>query len=317
MINNDLSIVVVDDMPLGREAVCIALACGGYRDIRSASSASEALALLAERPADVVLADWVMPEMDGLELTNHIRQQDEAGNHYTSVILFTAKEGVENLVLAFERGVDDYLTKPVNERELAARVHAAGRVAVLQNALFETAQSLFAHNLRLEEMATTDPLTGLGNRRYMRTHLEALMLETATRGGAIYLAIADVDHFKAVNDSYGHAVGDEVLVAVANRLRRAVRPTDVVVRMGGEEFAVIMHCVEVSQCNPAIFERILRTINQRPVKTAAGNLTVTVSLGVCFYNGAEQGPQSVEAILECADTKLYQAKEGGRNRVVF
>lgn len=317
MINNDLSIVVVDDMLLGREAVCVALANSGYRDVRTASSAGEALTLLAHRPADVVLADWVMPEMDGLELTNHIRQQDEAGNHYTSVILFTAKEGVENLVLAFERGVDDYLTKPVNERELAARVHAAGRIAALQNTLFETAQNLAAHNLRLEELATTDPLTGLGNRRYMRTHLEALMLETATRGGAIYLAIADIDHFKTVNDSYGHAVGDEVLVAVANRLRRAVRPTDVVVRMGGEEFAVIMYCADANQSNPALFERILRAINQRPVKTAASNLSVTVSLGVCFYSGAELGPQSVEAILECADAKLYQAKEGGRNRVVY
>lgn len=317
MINNNLSIVVVDDMPLGREAVCLALASGGYHDVRSAGSAGDALALLTQRPADVVLADWVMPEMDGLELTNHIRQQDEAGNHYTSVILFTAKEGVENLVTAFERGVDDYLTKPVNGQELAARVHAAGRVATLQNSLFETAQSLSDHNLRLEELATTDPLTGLGNRRYMRTHLETLMLETATRGGAIYLAIADIDHFKIVNDSHGHAVGDEVLVAVANRLRRAVRPTDVVVRMGGEEFAVIMHCSEASFCNPAIFDRILRTVNQRPIKTAAGNLDITISLGAYFYNSAEQGPQSVEAILERADAKLYQAKEGGRNRVVF
>lgn len=317
MISNNLSIVVVDDMPLGREAVCVALASNGYHDVRAASSASEALTLLAEHPADVVLADWVMPEMDGLELTSRIRQQDETGNHYTSIILFTAKEGVENLVLAFEHGVDDYLTKPVNERELTARLHAAGRIAALQNTLFETAQNLAAHNLRLEEMATTDPLTSLGNRRFMRTHLEALMLETATRGGAIYLAIADIDHFKVVNDSHGHAVGDEVLVSVANRLRRAVRPTDVVVRMGGEEFAVIMYCADANQSNPALFERILHTINQRPIKTAAGNLSITVSLGVCFYSGAAQGPQSLEALLECADAKLYQAKEGGRNRVVY
>lgn len=316
MIRNDLSILVADDMPLSCETIRGALTKNGYHNIRIANTANEALALLATRPADVVLADWIMPGMDGLELTDRIRQQDEENNHYTSVILFTAKEGIENLEIAFERGVDDYLTKPVNERELTARVYAAGRIAALQNSLLDMTQDLAASNQQLQEMATTDPLTGLSNRRHMQSHLQALLAETLARGGAICVSIVDIDHFKNINDTHGHTVGDEVLVAFAKRLNRAVRPTDTVVRMGGEEFAIIMYYADATRINPDIFERIRRTLSQRPIKTSAGDLAVAASFGVCVYTGTDTA-QSPESLIECADQKLYQAKSEGRNRIVY
>ena len=316
MIRNDLSILVADDMPLSCETIRAALVKNGYHNIRVVSTAREALTLLAAHPTDVVLADWIMPGMDGLELTDCIRQQDEENNHYTSVILFTAKEGIENLVLAFERGVDDYLTKPVNEQELIARVHAAGRIAALQNSLLDMTRDLTATNQKLQEMATTDPLTGLSNRRYMQTHLQALLTETVARGGATCVVIVDIDHFKNINDTHGHTVGDEVLVAFSKRLNRAVRPTDTVVRMGGEEFAIIMYYADGARINPGIFERIHHTLSQRPIKTSVGDVRVTASFGVCVYAGAEAA-QSLESLVECADTKLYQAKSEGRNRIVY
>lgn len=315
MIQNDLAILVADDMPISCEAIRTALTKNGYHDIRVVSSASEALTLLATHPADVVLADWIMPGMDGLELTNRIRQQDEENNHYTAVILFTAKEGIENLEIAFERGIDDYLTKPVNERELMARLRGAGRIATLQNSLLDTAQELTTANQRLQAMATTDALTGLSNRRYMQAHLQALLSETLARGGVTCLTIVDIDHFKKINDTHGHTVGDEVLVAFAKRLSREVRPTDTVIRMGGDELAITMYYTDPARINPGIFERIRHAISQRPIKTSVGDLPVTASFGVCIYTG--NGTRSIENFIECADRKLYQAKSEGRNRVAY
>lgn len=312
----DLSIIIVDDVELTRAMIESTLRSSGYSDVRRADGADNAIKQIKVRPADVVLADWIMPEMDGLELCNLIRQDDEENNHYTSVILVTSKEGVEPLVEAFERGVDDYLSKPIDKRELAARVQAAGRIATLQNTLLETAQTLELNNQQLQEMATSDPLTGLGNRRYIQQQLEAILAETNSRGGATACLIIDLDHFKEINDNYGHAVGDEVLTGVARRLRRAVRPTDTVGRMGGEEFCVVMHFNDDSHCKPAIFERLLNAINHRHYATSAGELVVTSSIGICTYT--KGGPiNSLEELLKCADEKLYQAKAAGRNRIKF
>lgn len=140
MTNTDLSIIIVDDLQFSRIVVKTALKKAGYDGVRMADSASEALRMLAEQPADVVLADWMMPEMNGLELTDRIRQTDEENGTYTAIILFTANEGVEYLVEAFEHGVDDYLRKPPNPQELAARVNAAARMATMQNDMLETSR---------------------------------------------------------------------------------------------------------------------------------------------------------------------------------
>lgn len=310
---SDLSIVVVDDMELSCLTVRAALSRAGYRDIRIAGDACQVLAMLRERRADVVLADWIMPTMDGLELTDHVRQLDEETNRYTAVILFTAQEGVEPLVEAFQRGVDDYLTKPLDERALCARVHAAGRIAGLQNALLETTAALTQFNRQLEELATTDPLTGLGNRRYLEPHLDALLAETEARGGTTCCVMIDLDHFKAINDRYGHDVGDEVLKSFATRLQRTVRPTDIVVRMGGEEFAVVMHYQD-TQPNMGIFERIIEAIRQRAVSTSAGPIPVTASIGVCC--STRGAPLDRRGLLKCADDKLYAAKKAGRDQMM-
>jgi diguanylate cyclase (GGDEF)-like protein len=315
MMTQELAIVVVDDQESGQRIAEIALNRAGWRDIRFADGGQQALELLTRRCADVVVADWMMPNMDGLALTARIRALDEQNNHYTSVILFTAVQGIEPLVEAFECGIDDYVNKPLDERELAARVHAAGRIATLQNALLQTSQALADRNRRLEEMATTDPLTGLGNRRFFDEQLDSMLVETSTRNRATCCAIIDLDHFKEINDRYGHAIGDEVLIGFAIRVRRAVRPTDIVTRIGGEEFAVIMHYLEPAQYRPEIFDRILSGIGGRPIHTTAGDIAITASIGVCCFT-ADDIPCNRESLLKCADAKLYRAKQEGRNRVV-
>lgn len=315
---DDLSIIVVDDMQFSRAVLRSLLNKAGYADVRMAGSANEALEMLDERSADVILADWVMPETNGLELTDAIRQKDEARNHYTSVILFTAKEGEEPMMEAFVRGVDDYLTKPVNEKELAARVYAAGRVATLQNALLETSAALALANEHLEEFSTTDPLTGLGNRRYLGHRLERLLQQVRGRGGGLCLGIIDIDGFKQVNDRFGYEVGDEVLAGFARRLLRIIRPTDILARLGGEEFALVMHYPEVGSYRGTIFHRILRAITQRPIQTAEHAVAVTASIGVyCHLGEPADAPSSTQELLKIADNRLYKAKQQGRNCVVM
>jgi two-component system cell cycle response regulator len=316
MANTDLAILVVDDVELGRNVIESALSKAGYTDIRTAASAPEALDLLGQRRADIVLADWIMPKMDGLQLTDHIRQHDEECNRYTFVILFTAKEGIEALVEAFERGVDDYLTKPLNEQELAARVHSGGRIVTLQNTLLETNRAMDEINRRLMEMAQTDPLTGLGNRRYLQDHLDAFIQETRSRGGSTCCALIDIDHFKSINDEHGHDVGDEVLHAFARRLRRTLRPTDIIARFGGEEFAVVMHYPNPDAFSASAFDRIRKSIHMRPFKTSIGDIPVTVSIGVCCYKGNGE-PLAMDELLRRADRKLYEAKNDGRNRIAY
>lgn len=313
--NENTAIIVVDDIAMTCKMISASLDSVGYSDVRIAMSAKEALAMIYERHADVVLADWIMPETDGLDLTGHIRKFDEDTHHYTSVILFTAKEGTEHLAHAFRQGVDDYLNKPINDMELAARVHAAARIATLQNQLLDTAIALKQNNHMLEELALTDPLTGLGNRRYLLSHLGPLLVETAKRGGLVCCAMIDVDNFKKINDEYGHDIGDEVLTTLAHRLQRATRPTDMLTRHGGEEFVIVLHYADPERYRADIFSRVLNSINQRPFKTSAGDLVITISIGVSSFSSGD--PElSVDDMLKLADKKLYAAKQNGRNCVV-
>ncbi len=316
MSNKDVSIIIVDDMQFSRVVIQAALKKAGFSNIRVASRAKEALRMMVEQHADVVLADWIMPEMDGLELTDIIRQSDEEKGVYTAIILFTAQEGIEPLVEAFDRGVDDYISKPPNPHELAARVNAAARIASLQNDLLETSQQLEDTIKHLEEMALTDPLTGVGNRRLLTRQLEYHLLDATARQGGVCFVMLDLDHFKKINDTHGHDVGDEVLIGFTRRIRRTVRPTDLVARMGGEEFGIIMHYTRAENFRHSTLERMLSGINQRPFKTSVGDLSVTASIGVCFYRGEGEQP-SVQRLVKCADEKLYEAKANGRNQIVF
>lgn len=316
MISDDLSILIVDDTESGRLSLQTALSTAGFKDIRLSNSGEDVLQALETQAADVILVDWVMPEMDGLQLTQNIRQQDEDNNRYTSIIICTAKEGVDNLVTAFEKGVDDFLAKPIDARELVARVQAAGRISNLQNTLHDTTREMQSTNEKLAELAQTDPLTKLGNRRYMHAHLEAALKESSSRGGGTCCAIIDIDHFKKINDKYGHDVGDEVLIGISKRLRRVLRPTDVLARMGGEEFAIIMYYQNDSNFRHSIFGRIQQSVGARPIKTSIGEIMVTISMGVCCrFSGDPE--LEMEMLVKCADQKMYRAKKKGRNQVIY
>lgn len=307
MRNKDLSIIIVDDLQFSRIVVKTALKKAGYNGVRMADCATEALSMIEHQHADVVLADWMMPEMDGLELTHRIRQADEEKGTYTAIILFTAHDGVEYLVKAFDHGVDDYLCKPPNPQELAARVSAAARIAALQNDLLETTRHLEQTIKRLEKMALVDELTGAGNQPFLMKNLKAHLLEASTRRGGVCLAIVELRELEEINATYGEIITNEVMISQHRRLRRAIRPTDVVARLDNNLFGIIMHHTKTRDYKPAAIERILTVINNRAYKTSVGNLTISGCIGVHYYHG-DEAIISAEEMIRQANRKLDQAR---------
>jgi len=333
--DDDLSIIIVDDMQFSRIVVKTALQKAGYSGVRLADSAHEVLRMLEEKPADVVLADWMMPEMDGLELTDRIRQNDEEKGIYTAIILFTANDGVEYLVEAFEHGVDDYLRKPPNPQELAARVSAAARIANMQNDILETSRQMEETIARLQRSALLDEVTGAGNERMLIADLDANLEEASARQGGVCLAMIKLNGldkieeeeetigilnpiFHGLNSNKNEEVEtarNEVLTSIYRRLRRTVRPTDSVSRIDNDVFGIVMHHTHVSRFKMNALDRIISAINQRPFKTNNDDYVITASIGVHYYDGQTPAISSTEMI-ELAQKNLNKAISEGANSII-
>jgi len=316
MRNKDLSIIIVDDLQFSRIVVKTALKKAGYDGVRMADSATQALNMLNEQPADVVLADWMMPEMDGLELTDRIRQRDEEVGTYTAIILFTANEGIDLLVEAFEHGVDDYLRKPPNPHELAARVNAAARIAVMQNDLLETSRQMEDTIRHLEEVSMIDPLTGAGNKRFLVSQLKSNLLEASSRNGGVCLAILEINQLKQIRNQDGIDIANEILIGMQRRLRRSIRPTDTITRLDGDLFAVLMIYTTLDNYKAASIERLREGINQRSFKTSIGDKKISASIGVKYYRGDED-IISVNEIIKQAMNKLDDAIDMSDDSIAF
>ncbi|MFN7989583.1 MAG: diguanylate cyclase [Thermoanaerobaculia bacterium] len=295
-------VLVVDDDPFSRRLLEQVLLSAGYA-VEVAGDGQEALGKVRAQRPDVVVTDWQMPVMDGLTLCRILKGTEET--RFTHVIMLSARGETESKVAGLETGADDYLVKPVEPVELAARVRVGLR---LQRALFDLA----AKNEILEKLALTDPLTGLANRRAFQEALEAEVSRVARHGRPASLLYVDLDHFKRVNDTHGHAVGDEILEGFAQVLKRACRKGDLGARIGGEEFGVIL---PTTGGLPAalVAERIRRATEARPLgRTVA--VPLTVSVGVASTEDPP-GPPDAADLLRRADAALYRAKAEGRNRV--
>jgi two-component system cell cycle response regulator len=263
-----------------------------------------AMAKAAETPYELIIVSLLMRESDGLRLCAALRSQ-EATRHVP--ILALVEEGDhDRLARALDLGVNDYLLRPIDKNELVARVRTQIRRRRYQ-------EQLRADYERSMSLALTDTLTGLYNRRYASSHL-ATELEQAVRSGkALGLLLIDIDHFKSINDTHGHSVGDEVLRAVANRLSRHLRAFDTVARWGGEEFVVVMPEAPLDVAR-SVAERLRRKVAGGPVTVSggAGDVTVTVSIGVAVTG---EGTSTMDDLLRGADAAMYFAKRNGRNRV--
>jgi diguanylate cyclase (GGDEF)-like protein len=307
--------MVVDDAKFSGAVISRTLKGAGYLDVRTAVSASEALIQLEKRPVNVLIADWLMPEMDGLELTGRVRQQDEANNHYTYVILLTAKEGGNVLLHAFDSGVDDFINKSAMQQQLLPRIYAADRLAALQNRLLRENQLLVEANQRLRRDNLLDPLTGLGNGQYALRRLEEASRHAQSRGGAVCLMLINLDNHQELRERHDKEILRQIIVAITRRLRALVRPLDIVARISNHEFAVITHQPDIHQCNASTYRRIYDALNVREVKTSKGFITIRSSLCMSAADDATGFP-TPETMLATTRTQIPLARESGRLMVI-
>lgn len=299
-------VLVVDDDPLMCERLEALVLAAGF-EVSCAASGRDALEALRRDYCPIVISDWSMPDMNGIELCRAIRAESFPG--YVYIVLLTARDSHQDIVAGLEAGADDYLSKRVTAEELVARMRTAKRIVGLEQSL----RDMIDEKRRL---ATTDALTGANNRHYFDKHFSRELKRVRRFGGALSLLLLDIDHFKAVNDRYGHAVGDDVLMDFAARVAAALpRDYDWCARVGGEEFVVVLPQTDLSGAL-VVAEKLRQYVANAPMKTSAGGLPVTVSIGAAALSCLAQGSEAtVEDLMALADKALYRSKQLGRNRI--
>jgi len=296
-------ILIAEDDPVSRRLLEAKLVKWGYEVVVTRDGNEAWQVLQAEDAPRIAILDWMMPGMDGVEISRKIRKA--ASEPYTYLILLTAMHDEEDLVTGMEAGADDYITKPFKPSELRVRLRAGRRTIELQDELIAAREALRAK-------ATHDPLTGLWNHEEILLILGRELARAQRQGQLVGVIMADLDHFKSVNDTHGHIAGDAVLRAVAQRMLPLLRPYDSLGRYGGEEYlAVLPGCSREGAA--AVAERLRLGIGNDPVDTSEGVIPITSSFGGAVSNQEMRG--DVNSLVQAADLALYRAKEKGRNRV--
>lgn len=308
---DDIAVIVVDDAKFTLEMIRRVLKGAGFDDIRTAHSGAEALEMMRQRKANILVADWLMPEMDGLGLTQRVRQFDEETDHYTYIILLTAKEGTDSLAEAFSRGVDDFISKSPDSTQLLARINAAGRISKLQTSLISANRRLAELNRHLEEHHCFDATTGLGNSSYLERQLDNTLRHLEARGGGACLVLIRINDLDPLRHRHGDPIVDEVSETVAIRLQQSVRPLDIVARLGPVEFAVLMQHDENTPSQSTSFRRIHQVLNLRAYKTSAGFVSASAAICMCNIDFGEDRVAPAE-IIEFTRSHLEKARQSGQ-----
>jgi two-component system cell cycle response regulator len=297
-----MRILIADDDPVSCRLLERLLHKWGYEVIPTHNGTEAWEALQADGAPRIALLDWMMPGIDGLEICRRVRAR--SAQPYVYVMLLTANDKVGNLVEGLESGADDYLTKPFHAQELRARLRVGLRMLDLESRLVEARE-----NLRFK--ASHDALTSIWNRGAIIEILERELSRARREGSSVGILLADLDHFKMVNDSRGHLVGDEVLRAVTGRLKAEVRSYDSVGRYGGEEFLILLPGCDHEKLT-AKAEQLTKIIERSSIETSRGPVSVTISIGGIASGDFRHA--EMNRLLRAADTALYRAKLSGRNR---
>jgi two-component system, cell cycle response regulator len=300
----EFTILVADDSPLYTKLIKDTLSSGRW-SVLFAKNGAEAIHLFAEHQPQLVITDWVMPKIDGLELCRRIRA--DFPHVYSYLMLLTSNDEKSNVIAGLQAGADDYLSKPFHAGELLARVGVGKRVVELQ-------REVQAKNGQLEAMALTDSLTGLPNRRAIDVWAPRELSAAARYEFPMWVAMADLDLFKKINDGHGHSAGDAVLQGFAEILKRNTRASDICGRVGGEEFLLALTHVERNHVGEVI-ERIRGTLGEKEFLFQGNTVHVTASFGVAGLDRANLA--DFASLVARADAALYSAKEKGRNRIEF
>jgi diguanylate cyclase (GGDEF)-like protein len=297
-------VLLAEDDAVTRRIVFHMLQQWDYEIVLSKDGAEAWEILQQKRPPELVILDWDMPGLDGIELCRRLR--DKSREYYHYILMITSRADGEDNVHARESGADDYLAKPFQEADLKARLSVAGRIVALQNALIQSRE-------KHRERAMKDGMTGLWNRTAFLDMTQSELDRAARSHGRTGLLLLDLDHFKTVNDTYGHLAGDIVLEETARRLKQAVRSYDFVGRYGGEEFAIALPGCDGRQLRKRA-EGIRRAIAREPFRVGKIEISITISIGAVV---ASARTRSLQDVLAAADAALYKAKQAGRDHTVY
>jgi diguanylate cyclase (GGDEF)-like protein len=302
-------ILVVDDLRENLYFLQELLELEEYQ-VLCASHGQEALLIIEENNPDLILLDLMMPKISGIEVCEKLKSNPKFQE--IPIIFLTASHESEHLIQAFKAGAADYITKPFNLPELFARVRTHLELKLTRDQLKTALEEQKKLSQKLEKLATIDSLTEIPNRRYFLDLANKELQRTQRYGQEFSLLMLDLDYFKNVNDTYGHAAGDEVLIQMTKTTTNCLRNVDIFGRLGGEEFAILLPQTCKQQAE-YVAERIRKNVAETSVETPDALITITLSIGITIY---QKEDQKIEDILKRADQALYEAKAQGRNRVI-
>ncbi|MCD4677207.1 MAG: diguanylate cyclase [Desulfobacula sp.] len=297
-----MKVLVAEDDMTSRIILESVLKKWGFTPVMTCDGKEAWEAMQSDDAPRLAILDWQMPKMNGIEVCQKIRKVDTSDPSY--LIVLTSKDEKKDIVKALDAGANDFISKPYDNQELRARINVGKRMVQLQSALGEAYKAL-------KHEAMHDPLTNIFNRRAILELLEKEMARAKREKSNLCIGLCDLDYFKRVNDTYGHQIGDEVLIAFTRFVTQKLRINDHLSRYGGEEFLIVAPgSKEVKQ--DTMFERICEHVHNSKISFKKENISITVSIGAARYTGVE----NPDTLLAAADTALYHAKEIGRDQVV-
>ncbi len=307
-----MNILIAEDDIISRSLLQRTLENLGHK-VFPADNGATAWEIYQKERVKLVIADWIMPGMDGLALCRDIRSTPDSG--YTYFILLTGKDRKEDIITGLDAGADDYVTKPFSMEEIRVRVRNAERIIDFGKELTEKNNELLLLNARLEELACIDVLTGIGNRRSFYSMIEKIHHRACRYAQPYSIILADIDDFKLYNDTYGHLAGDQILHTIAQTIHSSLRASDEVFRYGGEEMIVILPGQD-TDATFIVADRIRKKIETlRLEHRGSPSGIVTISSGISVFSADCDGSNPWETVIDRADKALYRAKAFGKNIV--
>lgn len=298
-----MKVLIADDSPTTRFALRKNLDDWGYEVVEASDGEEAWRALLSSDPPRIAILDWVMPGIEGVEICRRLTER--LGDPLIYTILLTAKTEREELIFALENGAHNFQSKPIAPEELRSHVSVGKR-------LVEADDRLKEYSAEMERLATIDSLTDVLNRRRFFQLAQKELRRAVRYGRELSVLMVDIDYFKKINDTYGHAVGDEALRCVATACHQGLRENDLFGRLGGEEFAALLPETPIASAE-SVAERLRMAVEAAVVASSQGEVKMTASIGVAALL---PGENNIEALLRRADDALYAAKDQGRNRVI-